>query len=171
MVERSDFVIRHGKEADLPALEWEGEYARYRSVYRAAWDDVRRGERALLVAEVDDLIVGQIFIHFTSPWPIPGSERPAGYLYAFRVRPSYRGRGIGRRLLLDAERAVEASGATHAVIAVSQDNADARRLYERMGYVWLADDPGSWTYRDERGDSHTVSEPAHLLVKDLGASL
>lgn len=171
MVDTLDFVIRHGKETDLPALEWEGEYARYRAVYRAAWEDVRRGERSILVAEVDDRIVGQIFIHFTSPWPVPGTDRPVGYLYAFRVRPAYRGRGIGRGLLREAERALEDSGAAHAVIAVSLDNPDARRLYERMGYVWLAEDPGVWTYQDDRGLSHTVSEPAHLLVKDLAGSV
>lgn len=167
MVDTIDFVIRHGKEDDLPALEWEGEYARYRSIYRAAWDDVRRGARAILVAEVEDSVVGQIFIAFTCPRPVPGIDRPAGYLYAFRVRPTHRGRGIGRSLLLEAERTLAASGSTHAVIAVSQDNPDARRLYERMGYVWLADDSGTWSYRDDRGRSHTVREPASLLVKEL----
>jgi ribosomal protein S18 acetylase RimI-like enzyme len=86
------------------------------------------------------------------------------------VRTAYRGRGIGRGLLREAETALEDSGATHAVIAVSLDNPDARRLYERMGYVWLADDPGVWSYRDDRGHAHTVSEPAHLLVKDLSTS-
>jgi ribosomal protein S18 acetylase RimI-like enzyme len=167
MVDTIDFVIRHGKETDLTALEWEGEYSRYRSIYRAAWDDVRRGARAILVAEVEALVVGQIFIHFTCPWPVPGIDRPAGYLYAFRVRPTHRGRGIGRRLLLEAEGTLAASGSTHAVIAVSQDNPDARRLYERIGYTWLADDPGMWSYQDDRGRSHTVSEPAYLLVKEL----
>jgi ribosomal protein S18 acetylase RimI-like enzyme len=171
MVDTVDFAIRHGKEDDLPALEWEGEYTRYRSVYRAAWDDVRRGQRAILVAEVEGFIVGQIFVHFTCPWPVPGADRPAGYLYAFRVRPTHRGRGIGRGLLFEAERTLTAAGSTHAVIAVSQDNLDARRLYERMGYDWLAEDPGTWTYRDDRGRSHMVSEPAHLLVKELTDSL
>lgn len=167
MVDTLDFVIRHGKEDDLPALEWEGEYARYRATYRAAWDDVRRGQRALLVAEVGEWIVGQIFIHFSSPWPVPGADGGAGYLYAFRVRPEHRGRGIGRSLLDAAEATLTGAGATHAVIAVAQDNPDARRLYERLGYVWLADDPGIWSYRDERGRSRTVAEPAHLLFKPL----
>ena len=171
MVDTLDFLIRHGREEDLPALEWEGEFARYRAVYRAAWDDVRRGERALLVAESENRIVGQIFIHFASPWPVPGADRPAGYLYAFRVRPSHRGRGIGRSLLREAEWTLAAGGATHAVIAVATDNLDARRLYERMGYAWLADDPGTWSYRDDTGLSRKVLEPAHLLVKELTGDL
>jgi len=167
MVDTLEFVIRPGTEDDLAALEWEGEYARYRAVYRAAWNDVRRGERAILVAEAEGRIVGQIFVHFTSPWPIPGSDRSAGYLYAFRVRPSHRGRGIGRSLLAEAEATLAAAGVGHAVIAVAKANPDARRLYERMGYAWLAEDPGTWSYRDEGGRSRTVIEPADLLLKDL----
>ena len=167
MVEAVGFVIRPGVMADLPALEWEGEYLRYRAVYRAALEAAERGERALLVADVDGQVVGQIFIHFVCPWPIPGSFAPAGYLYAFRVRPEHRGRGLGRALLQQAENLLEAAGAAHAVIAVARNNPEARRLYERRGYSWLADDPGRWTYVDERGETKHVYEPAHLLVKSL----
>jgi len=169
MVEAVGFVIRPAGEADLPALEWEGEYRRYRAVYRAAWEEAKRGDRLLFVAEVDGRVVGQIFVHFTSPWPIPGTHAPAGYLYAFRVRPTHRGRGIGQALLQEAENRLAAAGAAHAVIAVAQDNLEARRLYERRGYEWLADDPGHWTYEDERGTARHVYEPAHLLVKTLTA--
>ena len=85
MVDTIDFVIRHGKEGDLPALEWEGEYARYRSVYRAAWDDVRRGERAILVAQVEGLIVGQIFERIFIVGPLMDGDRCAGAV-GFSVR-------------------------------------------------------------------------------------
>jgi ribosomal protein S18 acetylase RimI-like enzyme len=167
VVEAVGFVIRPGVEADLPELEWEGQYRRYRAVYRAALEEANRGARALLVAEVDGRVVGQIFVHFTSPWPIPGSHAPAGYLYAFRVRPTHRGRGIGKALLQEAEDRLTGAGAAHAVIAVAQDNQVARRLYESRGYKWLADDPGHWTFIDERGTTRHVHEPAHLLVKTL----
>jgi len=167
VVEAVGFVIRPGVEADLLELEWEGQYRRYRAVYRAALEEAKRGARALLVAEADGRVVGQIFVHFTSPWPIPGSHAPAGYLYAFRVRPTHRARGIGKALLQEAEDRLTAAGSAHAVIAVAQDNVEARRLYERRGYKWLADDPGHWTYLDEHGTTRHVHEPAHLLVKTL----
>ncbi|HKY84830.1 MAG TPA: GNAT family N-acetyltransferase [Anaerolineales bacterium] len=170
MVEAVGFVIRMGGMADLPALEWDGEYLRYRAVYRSALEAAERGERALLVAEVDGEVVGQIFIHFVSPWPIPGSFAPTGYLYAFRVRPEQRGRGIGQALLREAENLLEAAGAGHAVIAVARDNPEARKLYDRRGYSWLADDPGHWTYVDAHGATRHVHEPAHLLVKTLTPS-
>jgi len=167
MVEALRFVIRPGRQDDLPALEWDGEYRHYRALYRAAWEDVRRGERELIVAEIDGQVVGQIFVHYNSPWPVPASDRPPGYLYAFRVRPEVRGQGVGRALLREAEATLIRSGATHAVIAVARANVEARRLYERLGYVWFADDPGEWAFVDERGEFRRVHEPAHLLVKEL----
>lgn len=43
------------------------------------------------------------------------------------------GRGVGRRLMSDAVRALAAHGATSLVISVLADNAPARGFYERMG--------------------------------------
>lgn len=163
------FHIRPGTVEDLPALEWDGEYKHYRQVYRAALEEARRGHRALLVAQVDEKVVGQIFLQFESPIPIPGVGGKVGYLYAFRVRPERRGQGIGRALLAAAEKKLYLSGAEWAVIAVAQTNREARRLYERQGYLWLTDDPGEWSYTDERGVARSVREPAHLLWKTLAA--
>lgn len=159
--------IRLGTVDDLPALEWDGEYSHYREVYRAGMEDARRGHRALLVAEVDGKVVGQIFLQFKSPIPIPGVNGKVGYLYAFRVRPERRGQGIGRALLATAERRLHHAGSEWAVIAVAQDNREARRLYERQGYTWLSDDPGEWSYTDDQGVERHVREPAHLLWKTL----
>jgi ribosomal protein S18 acetylase RimI-like enzyme len=83
------------------------------------------------------------------------------------VRTPYRGRGIGQALLDAAEEALVRAGANHAVIAVARTNHEARRLYERRGYTWIADDPGSWSYPDERGKRRYVSEPAHVLARRL----
>lgn len=167
MVEALAFHIREGTEADLPALEWEGEYSRFRQIYRASLEAARRGERMLLVAEVDRKVVGQIFVNFQSPWTVPNSDGRAGYLYAFRVRPGHRGLGIGRALLEGAETALRRAGVDHAVIAVARSNHEARRLYQRRGYRWLADDPGDWTYSDEKGRRQAVNEPAFVLSKRL----
>lgn len=165
--EADGFIIRPGSVDDLPALEWDGEYSHYRTVYRQAMKEASRGARALLVAEVEGAVVGQIFIHFRSPFPIPGANGAVGYLYAFRVRPEQRGVGIGRALLREAEELLARVGARWVVIAVARDNHEARRLYERQGYTWLTDDPGEWSYTDERGIERYIREPAHLLWKGL----
>lgn len=62
-------------------------------------------------------------------------EPEAYYVQAVAVDPDRQGLGIGS-LLLDAARdqAVDA-GATHLALDVLESNVDARRLYERIGFV------------------------------------
>lgn len=60
------------------------------------------------------------------------------------VLQAAQGRGVGRRLLTDAARALAAQGATSLVISVLSGNAPARWFYEHMGGVAEAErsEPG-----------------------------
>ena len=162
MVETVDVVIRTGKEPDLPAMEWEGEYRRYRRLYKMAMEEAKAGRRLILVAEVDGRIIGQIIVQLNR-----ADAAGTGYLYAFRVRPEWRNRGIGTRLIQVAEASLVRMGFRRALIAVARDNPGARRLYERMGYVLFAEDAGEWSFIDDRGQLQRVVEPSWLLEKPL----
>lgn len=72
-------------------------------------------------------------------------------LYLLRAA---QGRGVGRRLLTDAARALAAHGAQSLMISVLAQNAPARAFYERLGGV--ADDP-----REEAGFGGRVWEVAY----------
>lgn len=167
MVEEVAFEIREGREEDLPALEWEGAYSHFRGVYRRAMQEARRGKRMLLVAEVDDRVVGQIFIQFNYFRAELDDGVPSGYLHAFRVRPELRGQGIGTQLLRRAEVALRERNLDRAVVAVARDNQGALRLYKRLGYQILIKDPGIWNYVDHNGRLRIVHEPSYLLGKML----
>ncbi|MFQ6171797.1 ribosomal protein S18-alanine N-acetyltransferase [Oryzobacter sp. R7] len=54
------------------------------------------------------------------------------------VAPRGRGRGLGALLLAELERRAARRGAAHVMLEVRADNAPARALYERAGYVLLA---------------------------------
>lgn len=165
MVERERLLIREAREADLPDLEWEGRYQHFRRLYRHAMAEAKRGRRVLLVADVEGLIVGQVFVQLTSARAELADGSHSGYLYAFRVRPEYRSQGIGTQLLLEAEAVLRRHGFERAVIAVARDNARAIRLYQSMGYFRFAEDPGEWSYIDHEGRMRFVSEPAYMLEK------
>jgi ribosomal protein S18 acetylase RimI-like enzyme len=167
MLERSKVLVREARESDLKALEWEGRYQHFRRLYRRAMTEAQRGRRILLVAEVDGRIVGQIFIQLASGRAELADGERSGYLYAFRVRPSFRGQGIGSQLLEAAEQALRVRAFERAVIAVAQDNQAALRLYENHDYRRFAEDPGEWSYIDHRGRLQRVSEPAFILEKRL----
>lgn len=165
MAEASTLIIRKARAEDLPSLEWEGEYRRFRLVYRRAYADSLRGHRILLVAEIEGKIVGQIFLQVDSA--LTGGNSRTGYLYALRVRPEQRNRGIGTELVREVEAILRQRGFTRALISVAQDNDAARRLYERLGYEVFGRDPGDWSFLDDEGREQEIHEPAYLLEKKL----
>jgi ribosomal protein S18 acetylase RimI-like enzyme len=165
----SEFRIRTLEESDLPALEWNGEYAHFRRLFRQAYEDMRAGSRLLLVLErlPAAAIIGQVFIQWSSSDFRLADGTGRGYLYALRVQPDYRGRGLGTRLLRAAEDSLRAHRMRYASIGVEKTNLRARALYERLGYRLIGEDPGRWSYIDHRGEQQEVSEPAWLLEKKL----
>lgn len=167
MVERTAVLIRPATEADLPALEWDGEYRHFRRVYRAALNEARQDRRMVLVAEVGGDVVGQLFVQLENVQLDPGGRRPTGYLYALRVRPSFRNQGIGTALVARAEGDLRTRKFVRAAIAVAKDNGGALRLYHRLGYEMFGEDPGNWSYIDDEGHLRHVFEPSFLLDKDL----
>jgi ribosomal protein S18 acetylase RimI-like enzyme len=160
-------VIRPIRESDLPALEWDGEYTKFRDVYRHAYDDMLRGQRLLLVAVDDSAMVGQVFIQLSSSELQFADGATRGYLYSLRVRPGWQGHGIGTRLISAAEAALRQRGFRTAIIAAAKDNEGARRLYERLGYRVFAADPGVWYFTDVNGTRQTVEEPCWVMHKQL----
>ena len=91
----------------------------------------------------------------------------SAYIYSFRVRPPYRGTGIGTLLLKTAETDVGKRGYQWITLNVGRDNPDARRLYERLGYIVVADEPGRWSYLDHNGHRRHVHEPSWRMEKEL----
>lgn len=57
------------------------------------------------------------------------------YVNALAAFPEYRGRGLGTRLLAEAEKIARGAGVPAVSIIVASENTGAFRLYERTGYV------------------------------------
>jgi ribosomal protein S18 acetylase RimI-like enzyme len=67
---------------------------------------------------------------------------------AIGVRRQHRGRGIGGSLIAELTRALAAAGYSRVSLSVEPDNP-ARRIYERAGFVRIADDGDAWTMVSE----------------------
>ena len=165
---REPMRIRFATAEDLKALEWDGEFAHYRRLFKRAIDEARHGRRILLLAEIEQRVVGQIFVQLTTRATFSNHGVSSGYLYAFRVKPPYRNRGVGGQLLHEAEANLTARGFRRAVISVAKRNLAARRLYERAGYSAFSEDSGEWSYIDHEGRLREVHEPAFVMEKWLG---
>lgn len=82
-------------------------------------------EDVILTCEGDEL-VGYCWTEITS-------ERE-GRIYMLGVVPDYRGKGIGRRLLLAGLAHLSSKGIGVAVLTVDSENKAARSLYESVGF-------------------------------------
>ena len=74
----------------------------------------------------------------TDPVLVPYSlleEDQSYYICGMAIEAGFRGRGIGTRLLADAERTSRALGLRKLSLIVFEQNAGAKRLYERWGFV------------------------------------
>jgi len=81
--------------------------------------------RNVLAAYDDDQIVGYVN---------PVQDRKKGWIGGIGVLPSYRGKGIGTRLMAAAERQLGDRGVDEVHLEVIEANQRAERLYERLGY-------------------------------------
>lgn len=159
--------FRLATEADLPKLEWHGQFAHFRPLFRKAFQEQKLGRRAMLIADCQDFPIGHIFVQLARSKMSYSDDEARAYLYSLRVMEMFQGQGIGTRLIQMAEGLIRDRGLEWVTIAVGKQNIGALRLYERLGYEIYTDDPGRWSYRDHQGIVRHVNEPSWLLQKRL----
>ncbi len=164
----NQITIRYAQRSDQRALEWEGEFKHFRHVFAEAYRLKELGDVIMWVADLDDFgLIGQLFIQLYGPNQIQVNTNKYAYIYGFRVRPDYRGRGIGSQMLEIAEADLVRRGFKRIALNVARENEAARRLYERRGYRVVAPEPGIWSYLDDKGHRRFVNEPAWRMEKQF----
>ena len=78
-----------------------------------------------LVAEEDGRIIGTV---------IGGYDGRRGLLYHLAVAESYRGRGIGSRLMDEVESRLRAKGCLRCYLLVTTNNPEGMQYYEKHGW-------------------------------------
>jgi len=58
-----------------------------------------------------------------------------GWINRLAVVPEYRGQGYGKRLVSEAERALQAQGMTVIAVLIEPENEASLRLFRALGYV------------------------------------
>jgi ribosomal protein S18 acetylase RimI-like enzyme len=142
-----EIVIREGRAEDRAFVEDLGKrtmgdsVANFRYVnealleasYDGLLDFVFRQSHVLLIAERNASRAGFILMLDTMPDEV--TRMPQGFVAYMAVEPSMRGAGIGSRLLAAAEDEARRRGLPYMGLMVTEDNAAARALYERAGYL------------------------------------
>jgi ribosomal protein S18 acetylase RimI-like enzyme len=103
--------------------------------HRSLLERIARQEGRLLVADVDGRVVGFMSLIVQEDQPFVREEvRRHGYVLDLVVDEEWRGQGIGRALLSEAERLTREKGLKRLVIGVVSGNDAAERLYEDCGF-------------------------------------
>lgn len=164
----SQVEIRTITQADLPALEWGGEYKHFRRIFAEIYQSACQGKAVMWAADLSgEGLIGQLFIQLNSGRKELADGVLRAYLYGFRIRPPYRGAGVGTRMLAAAEADVAQRKFIFLTLNVGCHNMAARRFYEQHGYRVVADEPGCWSYLDDQGMRREVHEPAWRMEKSL----
>ncbi|MFS0729360.1 GNAT family N-acetyltransferase [Curtobacterium sp. 1P10AnD] len=154
----ADVVVTVLDAAATVALERREPPGRRYARWAAAAQD--RGELTVLVA-------------WAGTEPVGSGEVTAGdepELRNLRVEPDHGGRGVGSALIAAAEHLATPSGVLR--IGVALDNPDARRPYERAGYVATGEvEEYDYTYVDDDGRQVAAHEASVSLAKDLRRGL
>ena len=169
--------LRIAEEADLALLEWHGQFTHFRNLFRLTYEGQLRGERLILLADVNGFPVGQVFLLFNQGTVLfqnvlhrkknGANRQQRGYIYAFRVMNHLQGLGIGTQLMHTAESILIDQGCSWATISVAKDNPRAKKLYERLNYQVYLEDEGRWNYVDHTGKVIQVHEPCWMMEKHL----
>ncbi len=152
-------AIRAARASDLPKLEWFGAYAHFRDLYRRTRHDHLAGRRLMLVADLGDFPIGQVWL----------DVMPAefAYLYALRVMEPFQSLGVGTHLIQSAEALARSHQYSQIQLAVERSNTGARRLYERLGFQAFTQRVDAWSYTDHHGQIHWVEEDVFVMRKSL----
>lgn len=164
------FDVRHLKGHELGQLEWDSEYIHFKRQFESVYRDYLLGRAVPWVAVRHEggLIVGQVFVLLSGRIPGRSTDgRRCAYMYSIRVKPNYRSRGLGSRMMAVAEADLAARGYQTVTLNVARSNQDAQRFYQRHGYQVVAPEPGQWSYLDHTGRRRFVDEPAWRMEKDL----
>ena len=127
---------------------------------------ISSGNADFWTVENDGELIGELyaFLNIEEDRDFADGETTA-YLCAFRVRPEYRGRGIGTRLMETVLADLKERGFRRATIGVDEERNE--RMYRRMGFVTKVKD----CYSDPCGRDENMQpvpdEVYVLLSKDL----
>lgn len=101
--------------------------------YTKAFEEIAADKNnELIVAETDGEIVGTMQITFTPSISFQGGKR-AG-VESVRVDARYRGRGLGKALMLWAIERAKKEGCHVLQLTTNSDRTDAHRFYENLGF-------------------------------------
>lgn len=83
----------------------------------------------------DDKLLGELHVNYENEDILFAERDKRAYLFAFRVHKDEQGKGIGTRLLENVLDRLTDAGYSEFTVGVEDDNAGARHMYEKQGFL------------------------------------
>ena len=138
---QEDFLRVHEFTAGCPPMENYPEHV-YKILLRYFGD-------YCFIAEENEQIIGFVL------GIVPQSFEGTYFLWDIGVTPSYRGKGIGKRLVREVENELSKMGFKRIELTIDPANLPSRKLFEKMGFKNISERVGK-----------TIEVQGNLSVKD-----
>jgi len=121
--------IRRGALQDAAAiLEMESHFPSDRMSARSVRNFLRAPSAHVWVVEIANELVGSLVL-------LTRKGVRSARIYSVIVLPQMRGQGLAAKLVIEAEQQTRTLGLSTVTLEVREDNAAARALYRKLGYL------------------------------------
>jgi GNAT superfamily N-acetyltransferase len=160
-------LVRDATEKDIEALTNIKETS---ALHRDRLRDAKLFAFRYLVLEQDANLIGFACLVFTRPesWSDARDTRHLPQIVDLQIEPQLRGKGYGTYLIGELEQLVIQQGYKEMFVAVDpMNNLRAYRLYQRLGYQPLQEEPywKHWEFIDSDGVLHLGDDWIVDMVK------
>lgn len=126
--------IKRLEAKDLYRLTELFDYADVDAMISECAQRMQRGAEDVFVLLEHDILAGELHVLYESEDERLAKRGKRAYLYAFRVRESFQNQGFGTYLLKSVFSILKENGYSEFTIGVEDENARAKRLYEKCGF-------------------------------------
>ena len=164
-----NLLVRDATENDLEALIG---LKNPEALHRDRLRDAQQPTFRYLVVEVQNQVIGFGCLVFARPssWSDSVDIDHLPQMVDLLIAPIHRGQGRGTYLIQKLEQIALGQGETNMYVAVDPiDNPRAHKLYHRLGYQALQNEPylKHWEFTDSSGVVHAGDDWIIDLVKNL----
>lgn len=135
---------------------------------RFFYQNIASGNAVFWALEHEGALIGELYVFFDLADKDFADGKTPAYLCAFRVKPGFRGHGLGSRLMERALGELKTQGFRRSTIGVSETEPQNLRLYRRFGFAEKVKDcRADPCAMDENMQPVVDPEPWVLLRKEL----
>lgn len=167
-----EIIIRQSQKDELDTLHNEFSPDSLIKLHHNRHEIQENGEGVYLIAWHNDKPISHILVRWNGPDKDPSNiyPFPTPYLEGIGTQEAYRRKGVATRMIQKAEYMIQERGLHQVGLTVgSDDNPDARQLYEKLGYKdWEQGEfTISWEYKNKNGNEGKEFEVCIYMFKEL----